>query len=337
MEKILTVSIAAFNVENTLNDALIPFTKCKYKDMLEILIISDGSTDNTANIAKQFVDKYPNTFRLIEKENGGWGSTLNKGMELGQGKYFKQLDGDDYFSGDNLDEFLTFLQQTEADMVYSPFVTYEDKSGAILREIGVYDNIPYKVTMPLKEIKNFAPAMHTLTIRMEILKENNIEITEHCFYTDVEFVLKCCNYCNNVTFFDLPIYYYRLARSGQSMSIGGVRKHYEDHLKMLKKMLDYELQEVKRQEIIDIFHIRLNSACEMQYIFFLALQCNAKQRLQLRLFDKDLKDNYPYYYNLISNGAVQFLRKTNFHGYKIVGHLQTLRDKRKKINIFEGC
>lgn len=337
MEKILTVSIAAYNVESTLVDALIPFTKCKYKDLLEILIVDDGSRDSTADIANQFVEKYPEVFQLIQKENGGWGSTLNKGIEKGSGKYFKQLDGDDYFSWRNLDEFLLFLQNTDADFVYSPFVTFEDKSGAILREIGVYDNIPYREKIEIKEIRKFTPAMHTLTVRMDILKKNHITITEHCFYTDVEFVLKSCNYCNNVAFFDLPVYYYRLARSGQSMSIGGVRKHYEDHLKMLNKMLKYEINEVKRKEIIDMFHQRLRNACEMQYIFFFALQCTSEQKMQLQKFDETLKEKYPYYYKLISNRAVTILRKLNFRGYYLVGHLQTMRDKKKKINIFEGC
>lgn len=337
MDKLLTISIAAYNVESTLEDALSPFCECENKDKLEVLIIDDGSKDETAEIGKEYERQHPDIFRVISKKNGGWGSTLNVGIQEGKGRYFKQLDGDDYFSSKNLDELIGLLSHIDADLVYTPFVTFEDRSKAILREVGVYENIPYETKIPLKELNDFVPAMHTLTVRMEVLKKNNINITEHCFYTDVEFVLKVCNLCQNVVFFELPIYYYRLARSGQSMSINGVRKHYKDHLKMLTQMLLYESKEVTRQEVKDIFTSRLSAACEMQYIFFFALECSGEQKNELINFDSFLKNNYFNYYNRIHNKAVIFLRKVDFHGYFIIGHLQTLRDKRRKINIFEEC
>ena len=105
-QKILTVSIAAYNVSKYLDEALEPFTNSVYKDELEILIVDDGSKDDTAEIAKKYEERYPNTFKLVTKENGGWGSTLNKGIEIGTGKYFKQLDGDDWFDKDNLEDYL---------------------------------------------------------------------------------------------------------------------------------------------------------------------------------------------------------------------------------------
>lgn len=337
MEKILTVSIAAYNVQSTLKEALEPFVHCKYRNQLEVLIINDGSSDETENIASEYAERYPETFKAVNKENGGWGSTLNKGIELGIGKYFKQLDGDDYFSPENLDVFIEFLKNTDADMIYSPFVTFTDVNGAVLRIIGDYGaTVPVGELMHFGEIRGFEPAMHTLCIKMNILKNNHIQITEHCFYTDVEFVLKCCNFCKTLILFDLPIYYYRLARSGQSMSIAGVRKHYKDHLKMLKTMLAYERDEVKDKAVEEVFHNRLKDACEFMYIFFFALERTCKQREELIAFDQMLKNNFPEYYDVIGNGAVKILRKGHFRFYRLIGAIQTFRDKRKRINIFEG-
>lgn len=337
-KKILTVSIAAYNVESTLEECLIPFTKSRYKDELEILIINDGSKDQTVEIAKRYVREYPNTFFLVNKDNGGWGSTLNSGMQHGTGKYFKQLDGDDYFSNENLDRFVEFLKLTNADMVYSPFVLFTDKNGAILRIAGNYQNtVPVNTLMHFDEIPDFVPAMHSLCVKTEILKEHSIQITEHCFYTDVEFVLKCCNFCQTLIFFSLPVYYYRLARSGQSMSIQGVRKHYRDHLKMLWTMLRYEKENIISSWAKETFHKRLLLACEFQYIFFFALEGTEKERQELIQFDNNLQENYPKYYSEIGNGAVKLLRKFHYHGYKWIGKIQTNRDKRKKINVFEGC
>lgn len=336
-KKVLTVSIAAYNVASTLDEALKPFLNCRNLPDIEVLIINDGSKDDTANIANTYVEKYPDSFFLINKENGGWGSTLNVGIKLGNGKYFKQLDGDDYYSYENLDEFIDFLKLTDADLVYTPFVTFEDETGGILQVKGQYSTIPQRKQMKLGEMYDFAPAMHTLTVKMDVLKNNPIYITEHCFYTDVEFVLKACNFSKTIIFYEFPIYYYRLARSGQSMSIKGVRNHYKDHLKMVYTMLEYEIKIVVNEEIRDIFHLRLSGACEMQYIFFFALQCNGEQKKELIQFDNILKKQYPEYYYEIKNKAVRLLRKLDFKGYKIIGYLQTARDKRKKINVFEGC
>lgn len=336
MEKVLSVSIAAYNVETTLREALDVFTAAEVRDYVDVMIVDDGSKDATAKIATEYEEKFPGTFRLISKKNGGWGSTLNTGMKNAIGRYFKQLDGDDYYSIENLKDFLVFLQNSDADIVYSPFVTFTDLNGGILRVVGNYEKYPKREKMQLKEIRDFVPAMHTLTVRTDILQNNPIEITEHCFYTDVEFVLKCCNFSDTISFYEYPVYYYRLARNGQSMSIEGVRKHYQDHLKMLSGMLAYEQTEVKRDCIRDMFQLRLLWACEMQYTFFFALKGTAQQKKEFREFDAMLKNQYPYYYDAVHGAPIRFLRATNFTGYRLIGRMRMKKDKKMKRNIFEG-
>lgn len=335
--KVLTVSIAGYNVASTLEEALDPFFKCKTLDKIEVLIVNDGSTDRTEEIAEKYVRQSSGSIRLINKENGGWGSTLNAAVQAGHGKYFKQLDGDDFYSYENLDDFVLFLEQNDSDIVYSPFVTFDDKTGAVLRVVGGYDGlVPYRETIRISEMEDFCPAMHTLCVKLDILQKNNMRILENCFYTDVEFVLKSCHYAKTIAFYEFPVYYYRLARAGQSMSIQGVRKHYKDHMKMLLSLLAYEKEFINTDTVKKIFHRRLSSACGMQYIFFLALEGTDEQRREMKEFDQILKKQYPSYYEGNQNHAVSALRKMNFHGYKGIGKLQTMRDKKKKINIFEG-
>lgn len=336
-QKILSVSIAAYNVQETLKEALEPFVKSKKLNQIDVMIIDDGSSDDTSKIASEYVEKYPNSFRVFTKANGGWGSTLNVGMKNAIGKYFKQLDGDDYYSTENLDDFIEFLDSCTADMVYAPFITFNHTTGAIIRVIGAYTCYPFGINLNLSEMQDFAPAMHTITIRTEILKKNPIHITEHCFYTDVEFVLKTCNFCRTITFYEMPIYYYRLARAGQSMSVQGVRKHYLDHLKMLTTMLEYEQTFVKDPGIHEIYFIRLKNACNMQYLFFFALQCNRKQKQELIAFDKMLKERFPKYYEAMGGNQIRLLRKTHFWGYRLIGHEKTRKDRKLKQNVFEGA
>ncbi len=340
MEKILSVSIAAYNVSATLEEALEPFTDESIRDLLDVMIVDDGSKDNTAEIARAYEQKYPNTFRLISKENGGWGSTLNTGMRNAKGKYFKQLDGDDYYSPDNLADFLRFLSETDADFIQSPFVSFEDETGALLREWGLYEGdyrfFPYEVTVNISDCIGLVPAMHSTAVKTDLLTDNNIQILEHCFYTDVEFVLKAFNVCKTVAFYEKPIYWYRLGRNGQSMSQMGVRKHYKDHQKMLMTMLDYYYNEVSEEHVKRVFAQRLDGVCNMQYIFYFALECTKAQKKELKEFDRLLLEKAPEFYHRVNGKQVMLLRKTNFFGYKIVAYQKMRKDKRLKRNIFEG-
>ena len=340
-EKILSVSIAAYNVQDTLAEALVPFTAEGISEYVDVMIVNDGSTDNTAAIASEYVNQYPDTFRLISKANGGWGSTLNVGVQEAKGKYFKQLDGDDFFSPENLNMFLKKLSSTNSDMVYTPFVSFDHQTGGILRIIGglegAYETFPINQEIPIKWCRGFLPAMHTITVKTSLLQKINIDITEHCFYTDVEFLLKVVNNCESITFFDFPIYYYRLARSGQSMSLEGVRKHYRDHQKMLLKMLDYFDKNVTDDYKKEMIGERLLGACNMQYLFYFALKCTKKQKKELIEYDEQLRQEYPEFYLRLNGHQISLLRKLNFCGYKIIAKQKMMKDKRLKQNIFEGC
>lgn len=340
-EKILSVSIAAYNVASTLKEALDPFTLEGVREYVDVMIVDDGSKDNTAEIAREYEANYPGTFRLISKENGGWGSTLNAGIRVAKGKYFKQLDGDDYYSYENLRSFLEYLQGVDADLIYSPFVTFDDATGGILRVVGTYGGsyrfFPFDRVVNLEECEDLVPAMHCLTVRTSRLQEENVTITEHCFYTDVEYVLKACNICKTIAFFEKPIYYYRLARSGQSMSLAGVRKHYNDHQKMLMTMLAYYKDYVKDPFAKKMFEDRLDGACNMQYIFYFALKCTPEHKKELKNYDKELKAKYPDFYERVKGKQVNLLRKTGFLGYWIIAKQKMSKDRRLKQNIFEGC
>lgn len=335
--KILTVSIAAYNVERYLEEALKPFILSKYKEDLEVLIIDDGSKDSTSEIAKKYQNQFPDTFRLISKVNGGWGSTLNVGMREGTGKYFKQLDGDDYFSYENLDDFIDFLRKTDADFIHSPYVTFTDKNGAILKVHSNRSDVPWRQTVAIEEMPVFFPYMHTTTIKLSLLKNNKVQITEKCFYTDNEFVVKSLSCCNTIAFYELPVYYYRLARSGQSMSIESLRKNWRDHQKMLFCVLEHERSHPLSNNVKIIIEDRLRQICSFQYVLFFILPDSQENKNSLVEFDLKLKENFPYYYLNERNNAVKLLRKTGFWGWNLVGKIQTYRDKTKKINVFAGA
>ena len=101
-------------------------------DQLEVIIVNDGTPDNSAEMSREYVKRYPETFRQIDKENGGHGSAWNVGLKEAKGKYLRFLDSDDWFT--DLDRLMKDLEACESDIVFNPFVkefSYEHRSELV--------------------------------------------------------------------------------------------------------------------------------------------------------------------------------------------------------------
>ena len=328
MEKTLSVSIAAYNVAATLRETLDPFVQSGVLDDLDIMIVDDGSKDTTADLAKEYQERFPSSIRLIQKENGGWGSTGNTGIEYAVGKYFKQLDGDDYYSPENLPQYLEILKKHNSDLVITPYITYDDLTKAVITVENCNPGYPLETELLLKDVHNFGPFMHSFCIKTELLKRGNVKITEHCFYTDTEFVLKACNQAETVMFLDKPIYYYRRASSGQSMSLDGLEKHYLEQYKVIEVSLDYLQSSVHREEIKRIYDKLLCGTCFWQYLIMMYISTSHKHKRDLISYDNMLKHKAPDYYNSIHFPELDMLRKFHFWGYTYLAKQKKKRDNR---------
>lgn len=216
MNKILTVSIAAYNVENYLDKTLASLNDKRFLDAIEVLIIDDGSTDKTADIALHYQDLAPNTFKYIAKENGGHGSTINKGIELATGKYFRVIDGDDWVDTDNFAKYIDKLKKTDTDIVLTQHKKVSEKKVKVLKFVkNMADGVPYTWS---NNINIKLITLHMLSIKTELLQCNKIKITENCFYVDVEFVIWAIYLSESITYFEIPVYMYRVGNSEQSIN-----------------------------------------------------------------------------------------------------------------------
>lgn len=178
MTKELTISIAAYNVEKFLERTLESLVISKdYLERIEVIIVDDGSIDSTSVIAEKYCRNYPNSFRLIKKENGGYGSTVNCSIAQAQGKYFKQLDGDDWFVSENIELLIDYLSSCNADIVISPFIMYfeSDETEKVIDKW----NKSFDDNSLLQS--NNEIVMAEMCIKTDILKKNNICLLEKCF------------------------------------------------------------------------------------------------------------------------------------------------------------
>ena len=129
-QKILTFTVPCFNSEEYMSKAIKSILPGG--DRVEIIIVDDGSTDNTASIADKFAEEYPDIIRVIHKENGGHGSAVNTGLLHARGLYFKVLDSDDWFEKNAYKEYLNTIEQLVEseqliDMILTNYV-YEKPS-----------------------------------------------------------------------------------------------------------------------------------------------------------------------------------------------------------------
>lgn len=321
MEKLLTVSVAAYNVADYIRGTLDSVIHPECIDAMEILVVDDGGTDETLSIVKEYEEKYPNSVFGIHKENGGYGSVINTCIRRATGKYFKQLDGDDWFETENLPAFLDLLASTDADYVVTPMrMVNESDGGEVIRDYfetvseGTYlfDEMDFKTISP----------MHCSCFRTKLLQERDITITEHCFYTDVELVNRPVPYLNTICIFHQPIYVYRIGREGQSVSKTGIRKHYKEHERVFWNLLEiyHSLsaeQTAKRQFICQ--RLVKETAAQMKYYCYLERGRGPKD--ELITFGDRLKREAPE----LMDAAMRYSRfvrvmvKSNYHAYHISG------------------
>ena len=325
VEKTLSISIAAYNVEEFLKNTLDSLVAPEIMDDIEVLIIDDGSKDNTAAIGKEFVDKYPNSFKVISKPNGGYGSTINAEIDAATGQYFKTLDGDDWYDTENLVRFVKDLKNMSADLILTPFtMVYEgtgEKQVISMERKYQEKNITFE---QLPEALYSKIKMHSVTYKTSILKENNIRIGEHCFYTDIEYISFPIVYVNDVNFLDYSIYQYRIGLEGQSVSDEGFRKHYKDHLRVVDRILEFytinKENGLSKEKATFLFNI-LKALINTQYGIFFKLDNTEQTKHELIAFDTKLKQTNSMLYESAKGKRVVLLRKLKFKMFGLIKNL----------------
>ncbi|WP_444216364.1 glycosyltransferase family 2 protein [Dialister hominis] len=260
MSKLLTISIAAYNVEKTIEECLNSFLPCKHFDALEILVINDGSKDRTVEIVSEYVRKYPGVIYLVNKENGGHGSTINKSLSLATGKFYKVIDGDDWVDSVELDKLCACLESTDAELVINDYMeVYPDHKRRISLRNGYVTGKIYAFGDLLVDAVHLRDmfAMHSCTILTQRLRDVHMIITEHCFYADTEYVYFVELAARTILFDDTCAYQYRLGQAGQSVSPEGIYKHIEDLIK-----IEYSLIQMYHRDSAQI-----NSPVRKKYLF----------------------------------------------------------------------
>lgn len=232
MEKLLTIVVPTYNMEKYLDKCLTSLiVEEPLMSQLEVLVVNDGSKDRSSEIAHGYEQLYPDTFRVIDKQNGNYGSCVNRGIEQASGKYFRLLDADDWVDSVALCELLYFLKEDSCDMIITNMAIVDgNKNKYLMIESHdveyrkVYDFPAFDVSNAL----NGALGMHQTTYKTEVVRKSGLRHNEGVSYTDLEYVFIPLEFVSKVAFLDVFLYQYYIGRGGQTMEIISQLNHIDD-------------------------------------------------------------------------------------------------------------
>ena len=313
--KILTITIPSYNTEQYIRDIIPTYIDNRILEDIEILIVNDGSKDNTEEIANQFEAMFPESIKVINKENGGHGSTINTGIQYATGKYFKVIDGDDWVDTEQFVNFVLRLKECEADVVICPFVIVNDSTGE--KTIRSIKNIEENKTLSFHDAIlniNDEYQLHSCTFKTNIIKQID-KIDEHCFYVDQEYILYPLHLIQTAIFFNYPVYQYRLGNETQSVSTTSMQRNREMHKRVIFSLLTL-LNKNRYNTVLDHFiSNRISKMCRTQIEIYFSMNTSITTKNELLDFLNQVKTRNINVYNNITGRKIVVLRLLGGVGY----------------------
>ena len=294
MDKILTIVIPTYNMEKFLRrclDSLIISDKTLF-EKLEVLVVNDGSKDSSSKIAHEYEDKYPNVFRVIDKENGNYGSCVNRGLKESKGKYIKILDADDSYKRDCLYEYLLKLQDSDADLIINDCDILSVSGGKIDEfSYSLPKNQSDKIIIPL------TIQMHCVAYKTNNLREINYTQTEGISYTDQEWIFMPMTTVNSIYYIKVPLYDYYVGREGQTMDPNVYLRNFWQEITIIKRMLSqFYSAEISFGKAKQYMYEKIEDRIRTLFknVLVIAGCCQSNDLIE---FDKFLSSEYPHFYN----------------------------------------
>ena len=317
MEKLLTVSVAAYNMEKYLRRTLESLAVPEILDALEVFVVDDGGRDASLAIAQEFERAHPGCFHAVHKENGGYGTTVNWSLAHATGKYFRPLDGDDWFARDGLIALIELLRETDADAVVTPCTrVYFDGDRETGERTLIADSEEISRLSEMRDGRRLL--MHRFTYRTDILRAAKLELPGRVFYTDNIYVCAPLLEARSVRYLDAPLYCHRIGRADQSMSAEALARNL-DHSTAVNRLLAGYCAEARRANcpntaLMEDFAAYMNRGMLRQ---LLAAPATRENLERLRRYDADMRALSPEVYQSAARSGkigrlIAHLRRVNY-------------------------
>lgn len=220
----------------------------------QIVIVNDGSSDETGVIADEYAAKYPTIVEAVHKQNGGHGSGVNAGLERAQGLYFKVVDSDDRLDPESLGVLLEKMRADIAadslpDMYVTNFV-YEKPSAGSRFPRRYTKNFPAGRMFGWESVRPFRFSnvllMHSMVVRTQVLRDCGLRLPEHSYYVDNIFAYQPMPHIRTMYYLDVDLYRYYIGREDQSVSRKNIVARYKQQVGVTDIMIRcYRYAELK--------------------------------------------------------------------------------------------
>ena len=284
----ISVIIPVYGVEKYIDKCLNSLVKQSLKE-IEIIVVNDGTKDNSQEIIDKYVKKYPDKVKSFIKENGGQGSARNYGLEKANGEYIGYVDGDDFIEKDMYKKLYNKAKELNYDIVVCG--NYNVSEDYKTRNIDVFIN---NYNTDLENILFGKMAVWNKIYKKDILINNKLEFKQKVWYEDLAFTLKAIINSNSYAFVDEPLYDY-LRREGSTMNNSNVKRNLEI-LEAFDDILLYIKQNKKEEylnkiEFLAIDHIYISAIVRV-------LRAKADNNIKKETIDRlinYMSENFPNY------------------------------------------
>lgn len=253
--KLMTFTVPCYNSAGYMRkciDSLLPAG-----EDTEIIIVNDGSSDDTGKIADEYAALYPERIRVIHQENGGHGEGVNQGLRHAEGLYFKVVDSDDWLDRDSLLTLTAKMREmVEAGKLIDLYVcnyVYEHAEDNTTFVMSYRKNFPSEQICSWRDVRSFGPSqylmMHSVYFRTEVLRASELVLPKHTFYVDNLFMFKPLPLVRSIYYMPLDLYRYFIGRADQSITLENGAKRVDQQILVTKLMADcFDLKELGKTE-----------------------------------------------------------------------------------------
>ena len=264
----VSIVIPCYNVENYLKECLDSVINQTLND-IEIICINDGSTDSTGTMLNEYaeIDK---RIKVIHKENGGYGSAMNVGLDNATGEYIGIVEPDDYITLNMYESLYNIAVKNDSDIVKSLFITnYQasKKNGFIEQNIK-FEDIPQKTFTILEypEILIWHPSIWSAIYKNDFLKRNEIKFKETpgAGWTDNPFFIQTMSLAKRIMISPNYYYYWRVVDNTSSEALKDYTLPFDRINEMIEWAEDNNQDDVILKYIYKKFIIYLNIVMGMK-------------------------------------------------------------------------
>lgn len=342
--KVLSIIVPTYKAEQFLDKGLSSFILDDgLMDKLEVIVVDDGTPDNSVEVAKKYISRYPGTFRVLSKKNGGHGSAINAGIQVAEGKYFQVVDADDWVDTDVLSDTVEMLEKNDADAFIHAHRTYDISTDQIEHKhvrcpdgskqynleqmMSFWDDIYWGLTF------------HGVLYNTEFYRQLGYSLIEGVYYEDQEYSTIPLAFAQKIRIYDGELYVYRIGDINQSVSTKSLIKRLPDLEQVIIRLAQGCSLKEKFAAGGERYWLKKLTKCVTDY-YHVALIINPDKRAgreRVKELNRKLRGEYPWLYDMCHAKYMIFDVCSHLHMsehmYTVtIGSLTELRSRMKRAN-----